>query len=382
MELPAPQDAVARPPRRGRVLSIPRLPASRFLMAPIAAVVAFLLGSFDAVAAERAKPAPSWRDQPRTATAVDAVADWLRQQPGGPALARQWADAIQSAPRPARLGPELVRIVALADGRLASLASAPDDAPPAWLDSLGDAAPSFRLAIADQLADAERYDACLAWTGVDQDPYAPVYSPALAQYLRAISHRMTVSDKQASKSFKRGADDSDSLGPAREWVVAALERELDAKPEPLPTVARRMRDVERRLALEEPGKTTQERQQTILDELDELIKKLEEQRKRQQQMAAASQGGAGGEPGEAAEESRPSELKGPGEVDRKRLVAGDAWGALPPAERERLTQAISRDFPPHYRGLIEDYFRTLAGQEGAAADESAEESEESDQPDP
>ncbi|CAN0381653.1 unnamed protein product, partial [Ectocarpus sp. 4 AP-2014] len=121
-------------------------------------------------------------------------------------------------------------------------------------------------------------------------------------------------------------------------------------------------------------KATREGQQTILDELDKLIDELEKQRQQQQQQQAAA-GGAGGaaEPGTPAEDSRPSELKGPGEVDRKRLVAGDAWGALPPAERERLTQAITRDYPPHYRALVEDYFRTLAAEaDRAATPESAD----------
>ena len=255
---------------------------------------------------------------------------------------------------------------------MASIASDPDNGPPRWLDSLGNVEPSLRLAIADQLAGAERYDACLAWTeGLEAEE---VYSPALLDYLRAVASRVTIDDEQAADSLKRlPGDEADSLGPARDWVVAALARELKVKAEPLPTVARRMKDVQRRLALEEPGKPTQQRQQKILDELDELIKKLEEQRKQQQQMAAASQGGGGADPGRPAEESMPSELKGDGDVDRKRLVAGDAWGSLPPAERARLTQAITRDFPPHYRGLIEDYFRTLAAEADAA--------EEVDEPD-
>ncbi len=357
METPVKQDAVTHRPRWGILAGLP-LAAALFVHA-------------GANAADLDRSATPWQETPPYATAVETVSGWLERQPGGPALAQQWAEAIGETPQPSRLSAELVRIVAIADGRLASIASEPDDTPPEWLKkSLGDAAPSLRLAIADQLAGAERYDACLAWTdGLDGDE---VYSPALLDYLRAVAGRMTIDDEQAAESLKRlPGDELDSLGPARDWVVAALGRELKVKQEPLPTVARRMKDVQRRLALEEPGETTQERQQKILDELDELIKKLEEQRKQQQQMAAASQGGSGAEPGEAAEESLPSELKGPGEVDRKRLVAGDAWGSLPPAERERLTQAITRDFPPHYRGLIEDYFRTLASEADATEEVDA-----------
>lgn len=348
------QDARASHPRLGMTPTLLRA----------AALVGLSLAGVHLPAAE--KPAP-WRETPRFVSASDAIDAWLVQQPGGAGLAKRWADAVATTPRPARLTGPLLRVVATADGRLASLVATPDDAPPTWLTSLGDAEPSLRLAIADRLAGAERYDACLAWTeGLDAEQ---VYSPALLAYLRAVAWRMTVDDERATQSVERLAtDETDSLGPARDWVVAAMERELETKSQPLPTVARRMRDVERRLSLAEPGETTQQRQQAILDELDELIKKLEEQRKQQQQMAASAAGGGGAEPGDPAEESRPSELKGPGEVDRKRLVAGDAWGSLPPAERERLTQAITRDFPPHYRGLIEDYFRTLAAEADAAGE--------------
>jgi hypothetical protein len=363
MEMPAKQDASPRQRRRGVVPPVLRLAAVAFVL-----VAGAMTGAAERAGSEWQQTA--WRETAPYATAIDAVAEWLEGQPGGPALAKQWADAVAKSPRPARLGPSLVRIVSIADGQLASIASDPEDAPPKWLNSLGDAEPSLRLAIADQLAGAERYDACLAWTeGLKADE---VYSPALLDYLRAVAWRLTIDDERAAELLKRlPGDEADSLGPARDWVVAALARELKVKSEPLPTVARRMKDVQRRLALEEPGKPTQEQQQKILNELDELIKKLEEQRKQQQQMAAASQGGSGADPGRAAEESMPSELKGEGNVDRKRLVAGDAWGSLPPAERERLTQAITRDFPPHYRGLIEDYFRTLAAEADAAEETEA-----------
>ena len=36
------------------------------------------------------------------------------------------------------------------------------------------------------------------------------------------------------------------------------------------------------------------------------------------------------------------------------------WGDLPPHEREQALQQIGRDFPAHYRDLIEQYFRELA----------------------
>ena len=63
------------------------------------------------------------------------------------------------------------------------------------------------------------------------------------------------------------------------------------------------------------------------------------------------------------EDSRPAELKGPGKVDRKNIGSKSGWGSLPPKEREEALQQIGRDFPSHYRDVIEEYFRRLASEE-------------------
>lgn len=310
---------------------------------------------------------PDWRRDEGFNRAQANIEAWLVECPEGERAVAAWRRSIESAPRASRLA-EPLRQIALEHGeRVVSLVADPPAEPPEWLASIGPAGASLRLAIAEGFASRGEYDACLVWSEGLADEV--IFSPALLHYLRAIASRQTISDESAAEELKRFDEVTDqpneSLGPARAWVVTALRRELDKESKPLPTVVRRMRDVERRLALSQPGEETVERQQKILDVIDELLEELEEQRKQQQ---AAQAGGAGdSSPNNPAEESRPSELKGPGEVDRKRLVAGDAWGALPPAERERLTQSITRDFPPHYRGLVEDYFKTLAAEADATA---------------
>ena len=69
----------------------------------------------------------------------------------------------------------------------------------------------------------------------------------------------------------------------------------------------------------------------------------------------------------------PSELKAPGEVDRKRLTQGENWGDLPPAERDRLAQEIIRNYPARYSTLIGDYFEALAAPEEEGFDSSTDE---------
>ena len=66
------------------------------------------------------------------------------------------------------------------------------------------------------------------------------------------------------------------------------------------------------------------------------------------------------------DDSRIAGGRGPGEVRKKDLGAGDGWGNLPPHEREAALQQISREYPPHYREAIEQYFKRLATGEDRA----------------
>jgi tetratricopeptide (TPR) repeat protein len=46
--------------------------------------------------------------------------------------------------------------------------------------------------------------------------------------------------------------------------------------------------------------------------------------------------------------------------DVPRGTPGEAWGQLPPAERERILQSLRGRFPSRYRQLVEQYYRSLA----------------------
>lgn len=48
---------------------------------------------------------------------------------------------------------------------------------------------------------------------------------------------------------------------------------------------------------------------------------------------------------------------------KKKFGNQDEWGDLPPKQREEAVQQIGRDFPSHYRDVIEQYFRRLAAEE-------------------
>jgi hypothetical protein len=77
-------------------------------------------------------------------------------------------------------------------------------------------------------------------------------------------------------------------------------------------------------------------------------------------------GAAGGQPsGTPMQDSRIAELKAPGKVEPRDIGRDAGWGNLPDKDREKALQEIGREFPSHYREVIEEYFRRLAAEEPA-----------------
>jgi hypothetical protein len=47
-------------------------------------------------------------------------------------------------------------------------------------------------------------------------------------------------------------------------------------------------------------------------------------------------------------------------VDPKKLKEyAETWGKLPPDKRKQLEQELTKDVPPKYKVMIEDYFKSL-----------------------
>jgi tetratricopeptide (TPR) repeat protein len=118
-------------------------------------------------------------------------------------------------------------------------------------------------------------------------------------------------------------------------------------------IARDMSNIRRLLGKGRTDDDTQEAEDRVLKDLDELIKKLEEQ-------AQQMQGEGSGQGNRPAQDSFGRDLKGPGNVDRREFSPGDSWGDLPPKEREEALLKIEKEFPPYYRDIIEQYFREMA----------------------
>ena len=187
--------------------------------------------------------------------------------------------------------------------------------------------------------------------------------PAALLFHRGCCQHWLLDREAAVESFERLLEREAEL-PAR---YARLARLLQAditgvEADSLDHIARRMKDVRRRLDLGKAGPETKRVQAGVVESLDKLIEELEQQ----QQQAQAGAGGAGGAGGQGGAAGRPmddSKLArglGKGEVRKRDLGTGDGWGDLPPHEREAALQQIDREYPPYYREAIEQYFKRLA----------------------
>ena len=123
-------------------------------------------------------------------------------------------------------------------------------------------------------------------------------------------------------------------------------------------IARRMGDIRRRLDLGRAGNKVRKVEDGVIESLDKLIKKLEEQ-----QCQCNGAGGDNIRSNSPAQDSQIMGGRGRGDVTRRNIGSESGWGELPPKQRDEALQQIGRDFPSHYRDLIEQYFRRLAGEQ-------------------
>ncbi len=109
-----------------------------------------------------------------------------------------------------------------------------------------------------------------------------VVDPASYLFNRAVSEFSLLQKDEANRSIRRLLEEAGTFAPERFKAVALL-MQLDMvawKNKDFNDIARKMKDVERRLDLARGGPKTQEKQKEILARLDEIIKKLENQAKK------------------------------------------------------------------------------------------------------
>jgi len=313
---------------------------------------------------------PSWQPPKYESVRKDMLA-WLDEAK----LPDEEADEVRElwparAPKDASASALLDRVakstaIAYTDAaKLIEQCAAPYKGPPTptakWLADSG--IPEFsrhnlRLYYARWLAQYGLYDEVLEQ--VKDLRTADVVDPASLLFYQMAAHHQLVQPDDARAALAQLMEQEDALPRRFHEVAQLVKRDLSAlEDESLDHIARRMRDIRRRLEYGRAGAKVQKIEQGVLDSLDKKIEDLQQQ---QQQQAAA----AGGSPQSSRpmEDSMPAELKAPMQVDRRDIGHQSGWGDLPPKEREQALQQIGRDFPAHYRDLIEQYFRELANEQ-------------------
>jgi hypothetical protein len=224
---------------------------------------------------------------------------------------------------------------------------------------------NMRLYLARWMVQQGYYDEALEWT--EGLATKDVVAPEVLLFYRAVAHHHLVQPDKADAALGQLLQQEDKL-PARFQKLAELMRQdlAGLQDESLDHIARRMADVRRRLALGRSGERVQGVENGVIESLDKLIKKAEDQLQQQQQRSQSSGNPGGGAPsGTPMPDSQPAELKAPGEVERRDIGRSAGWGNLDEKEREKALQEIGREFPSHYREVIEEYFRRLAAEESA-----------------
>ena len=186
---------------------------------------------------------------------------------------------------------------------------------------------------------------------------ADVVDPATLLFYRSVAHFQLVDRKSGVKSLDRLLEGSAHCPRRYSMLATLMQEDLKAlKDGSLGHIARRMKDIKVRLGHGHAGPKVIKVEKEVVEALDKLIEELEKQQ--QQQSGAA--GGDNIQSSRPAQDSVPIGGKGPGETIRRKLGSKAGWGDLPPKERQEALQQFGKDFPAHYRDVIEQYFRKLA----------------------
>jgi hypothetical protein len=222
---------------------------------------------------------------------------------------------------------------------------------------------AVRLWLGRERVRRDRFDEGLALLA-DLDP-ATAVDPASLLFHRAACQHWLLEADVAVESLDRLLERSGEIPVRYERVARLLRADIAAlEDESLDHIARRMRDITRRLDLGRAGPKTLAVQDGVIDSLDKMIKQIEQQQQQQQSQSSSGAGGGGRSGnGTPMDDSRIAGGKGPGEVTKRDIGDSDGWGKLPPHKREEAMQQIGREFPAHYREAIEQYFKRLASGE-------------------
>lgn len=232
---------------------------------------------------------------------------------------------------------------------------------------------NLALAFARNLTSARVYEEALEAL----DAVAPdaVVEPGTYFFHKAVAEHALIKKDKAQKTIIRLLDDVTDAPDRYKMLATIMFVDMQAwkkDEKDLGNIVKLMDNSERRLDLGRGGKITQDIQKKIVFRLDELIKEKEAQSKGGSGQANGGNCPGGGQkPGDGDKPGSgmgPNPMKdsniatngGPGNVNEAKLKAyQENWGKMNDGERARAVQELTRDLPPRYRQVIEDYFKSL-----------------------
>lgn len=333
---------------------------------------------------------PSWKSPTSTEVQVQVKA-WLDQQKPNAAVAKQ-AETLWNHEIPAtQLLEQTVATFALVDeqaGEIAKLCNHPHGTVKTpefpWLDDDKTsplARNNLRLWLGKWLAQERLYDEALSQLQGLQP--ADVVDPATLLFYQSVCHHWMLHKTEGLAAISKLLEQRKTIPRRYEQLADLMQADLtDLQDESLDHISRRMNDVTRRLDYGAAGKQVRGVEDGIIASLDKMINQLQDMANRQsaQQQQQQQRGQdedrdqngrqrriAGDPQGEQsrspAADSRAARAHGAGQVQSKNIGNHSGWGDLPPKDREEAMQQISKEFPSHYRDIIEQYFRKLASEE-------------------
>lgn len=209
-----------------------------------------------------------------------------------------------------------------------------------------------RLYLARWLAQNEFYDEALVhFAKLDLEK---VLDPSTMLFYRGLIEHQLFKKDRCLVTLKRLLENSKQLPRRYEVLSKLMLADIQPmEPDSLDEISRMMSDIGRRTGLLRSGKQVRNEEEMVIKKLDKLIEKLEAQ----QQSPQAANNTA---PSNPMQDSFKAGGKGDGQATSKRQPEGGDWGDLPPAERAAALADMAKDMPPHYRAVIEEYFRRLA----------------------
>jgi hypothetical protein len=315
---------------------------------------------------------PTWAVPPASVVRA-AMLKWLDARKLDESVRKQaeelWPDGTDAPPGSDLLS-RVVTTIALADPQTRELVdlSAKPKSPgplPRFAFLTDDQIPAFernnlRLWYGRWLALERLYDDSLAQlSGLEP---SDVVDPASLLFFQATDNQWLLQKEPGLKTLSRLLERRMELPRRYAQTAVLMQFDLTAlRDESLDHIDRRMRDVESRLDLGHAGKKVRSVEDGIVASLDKLITEEEMYEPRDGSFIETRAKQSSG----PAPDSARLKGAGPGEVAKKPIGTHSNWGDLNQKQRHVVLQSIGKEYPSHYRDIIEQYFKRLAADDEA-----------------